>query len=53
MTPTPWSYGTGKECHNIYDANGALVCQVFNNLDDRYRIVKAVNEMAEREKEKA
>lgn len=45
-TPTPWRYGIGNECRNIYDANGALVCQVFHNYDDRIMIVEAVNKWA-------
>lgn len=42
-TPRPWSYGTGDNCHDVYDANGAKVCHVYNNLEDRFLIVEAVN----------
>lgn len=42
-TPLPWRYGIGEQCREIYDANGALVCLVYENLGDRFRIVRAVN----------
>lgn len=45
-TAIPWKFGTGNNCHDIYDTNGAKVCQVFENLSDRFVIVRAVNSHA-------
>lgn len=39
----PLRFGIGNGCHHIYDSNGNLVCKVFENLSDRFEIVKAVN----------
>lgn len=46
-TPGPWSYGIGNSCHDIYDANGAKIAKVYQNLADRFYIVPACNHFEE------